>query len=208
MAIIVIPNVFSAGNTIIASQHNSNFATIYNDYNGNITDSNVAAGAAIEYSKLQLVNSIKSTDLLSTTIIGTSNGGTGSSSNANAANGAVVLNSSSQLPVVSGINLTNIGNSSVTGILGAWSLSSFVSETIYQASTDIIIFITGGNVNGTSTYYSDSSSNPTTVRNSIGSGGGNGTWSMTCVCRKGDYWKVLGTGSFSTTIQSVISLGS
>lgn len=66
MALIVLPYVFSAGNTIIASQHNSNFQTIYNDYNGNITAANIASNAAIEYSQLSLGNSIKQTDLIST----------------------------------------------------------------------------------------------------------------------------------------------
>lgn len=54
MATISKPTTFSAGNTIIASEHNSNFDTIYNDYNGNITNINVASGAAIAASKLNL----------------------------------------------------------------------------------------------------------------------------------------------------------
>lgn len=65
MSLISIPYTFSVGNTIIASQHNSNFQTIYNDYNGNITDANIAPGAAIEYTKLALSNSIQKTDLVS-----------------------------------------------------------------------------------------------------------------------------------------------
>ena len=47
MATITKPNTFSAGETIIAAEHNANFDTIYNDYNGNITNANVASGAAI-----------------------------------------------------------------------------------------------------------------------------------------------------------------
>ena len=47
MALITKPNTFSAGATIIASEHNSNFDTIYNDYNGNITNANISASAAI-----------------------------------------------------------------------------------------------------------------------------------------------------------------
>ena len=60
MAIISKPNTFSAGQTIIASQHNSNFDTIYNDYNGNITNANIASGAAIAGSKLSSLASITS----------------------------------------------------------------------------------------------------------------------------------------------------
>jgi len=52
MAIVSIPNVFTVGATIVASQHNSNFSTIYSDYNGNITDANISGSAAISNSKL------------------------------------------------------------------------------------------------------------------------------------------------------------
>jgi len=47
MALISKPNTFSAGATIIASEHNSNFDTIYNDYNGNITNANLSGTAGI-----------------------------------------------------------------------------------------------------------------------------------------------------------------
>lgn len=52
MAIIVKPNTFSAGAVIIASEHNANFDTIYTDYNGNITNANISASAAIVDTKL------------------------------------------------------------------------------------------------------------------------------------------------------------
>ena len=52
MSAIVKPNTFTAGATIIASEHNANFDTIYNDYNSNITNANIAAGAAIVDTKL------------------------------------------------------------------------------------------------------------------------------------------------------------
>jgi len=54
MATISKPNTFSAGSTIVAAEHNSNFDTIYNDYNGNITNANVSSAAAIANSKLNL----------------------------------------------------------------------------------------------------------------------------------------------------------
>ena len=56
MAIIVLPFTFSAGAVIIASQHNSNFSTIYNDYNGNIDNTNIVASAGIVASKLDLTS--------------------------------------------------------------------------------------------------------------------------------------------------------
>src|SRR3990167_1826490 len=52
MATISKPNTFSAGAVIVASEHNSNNDTIYNDYNGNITNVNLASGAAIVDTKL------------------------------------------------------------------------------------------------------------------------------------------------------------
>lgn len=52
MATIVKPYTFAAGALIIASEHNDNFDTIYTDYNGNITNANLSASAAIALSKL------------------------------------------------------------------------------------------------------------------------------------------------------------
>ena len=52
MATIAKPNTFSAGAVIVASEHNSNFDTIYNDYNTNITNVNISASAAIADTKL------------------------------------------------------------------------------------------------------------------------------------------------------------
>ena len=52
MALITKPFTFASGATIIASEHNDNFDTLYNDYNGNITNANIAAGAGIVDTKL------------------------------------------------------------------------------------------------------------------------------------------------------------
>ncbi len=52
MATITKDNTFSAGATIVASEHNANFDTVYNDYNGNITNANLSASAAIADTKL------------------------------------------------------------------------------------------------------------------------------------------------------------
>jgi len=52
MALISKPNTFSAGNTIVASEHNSNFDTIYNEFNGSISNANISNTAAIVDSKL------------------------------------------------------------------------------------------------------------------------------------------------------------
>lgn len=54
MSTITIPNSFSAGTTIQSSQVNANFNVIANDYNGNIANANIASGAAIASTKLNL----------------------------------------------------------------------------------------------------------------------------------------------------------
>ena len=63
MSLITIPNVFSAGAVIIASQHNANFSTLASDYNGNIENVNISGTAAIEYSKLSLTGGIVNADI-------------------------------------------------------------------------------------------------------------------------------------------------
>lgn len=52
MSLISIPFTFSVGAVIVASQHNSNFSTIYSDYDGNIDNTNIASNAAIVDTKL------------------------------------------------------------------------------------------------------------------------------------------------------------
>lgn len=54
MSTISKPKTFTSGTTIVSADVNSDFDTIYNDYNGNITNANVASGAAITASKLNL----------------------------------------------------------------------------------------------------------------------------------------------------------
>jgi hypothetical protein len=52
MSLINKNNVFSNGTTADGPQVNANFDTIYNDYNGNITDSNIAASGITTYGKV------------------------------------------------------------------------------------------------------------------------------------------------------------
>ena len=54
MGTIVKPNTFTSGATIIAAEHNDNFDTIYNEFNGNIDNDNIKASAGIVGSKLDL----------------------------------------------------------------------------------------------------------------------------------------------------------
>jgi hypothetical protein len=52
MSVVTKGYTFSAGAVIVASEHNSNFDTLYNDYNGNITNANFSASAGIVDTKL------------------------------------------------------------------------------------------------------------------------------------------------------------
>ena len=45
MGSIIKPNTFASGETIIASDFNDNFDTIYNEFNGSISSANLATGA-------------------------------------------------------------------------------------------------------------------------------------------------------------------
>ena len=54
MSLIAIPNIYTPGQKLAAASLNQNFSTIYNDYNGNITNANLSASAGIILSKLQL----------------------------------------------------------------------------------------------------------------------------------------------------------
>lgn len=65
MSVISKPNTFSPGATIVAAEHNDNFNTIYNEFNGNISNANISNSAAIAYSKLNLSASIQASDIAS-----------------------------------------------------------------------------------------------------------------------------------------------
>lgn len=52
MSLISKPYTFTLGATIVASEHNANFDTIYSDYNGGVTNANISASAGIADSKL------------------------------------------------------------------------------------------------------------------------------------------------------------
>jgi hypothetical protein len=131
MALIVKPFTFSAGGTIFASDHNSNYDTVYNLVNGNIDNTNLSASAAIPDTMLnqlttaQKVSATTFTNLASiTTAAGTIpvfNLPTGTS-----ANQLVVLNSSAQLPAVDGSLLTKIG----TTLLSTTTFNAITSQVI------------------------------------------------------------------------------
>lgn len=55
MGLIAVPNTFSAGELIIAAEHNQNFTTIYSEFNGNISNANISDTAAIVDTKLATI---------------------------------------------------------------------------------------------------------------------------------------------------------
>ena len=132
-------------------------------------------------------------------------GGTGTTATANVANGVVVLDANNKLPAADGSQLTGL-----TGF-GAWVSESAVSGTIYQATTDgfVVAYNTNFNVPGSNPIdiYTDSSSNPTTLRarQTIGiANNWGGTGTVTCPVRKKDYWKVVCSNTY---VVNWISLG-
>ena len=52
MGTISLPNTFSSGTTILSAEVNSNFNTIYNEFNGSISNANISGSAAIADTKL------------------------------------------------------------------------------------------------------------------------------------------------------------
>ena len=54
MALISKSNTFTAGGTIVASEHNENFDALFNLVNGELNDANIKASAGIVGSKLDL----------------------------------------------------------------------------------------------------------------------------------------------------------
>jgi hypothetical protein len=193
MALIIIPYVFTTGAVIIAAQHNSNFSIIANDYNGNIQDVNIASNAAIGYSKLSLSNSIRSTDILSSTFFDVANIPTGTT-----ANKVVKLDSNAKIPAVDGSQLTNL---TITG-LGTWTSKS--ASTIYQALTDG--FLVGSTHTDDGNYFeirTDSNATPTTVRMAIGNAGSTTTdvrVGFCCPIKKNDYYRIIAQGSGDVSI--------
>lgn len=141
MALITIPNTFSAGAVIVASQHNSNFSTIATDYNGNIDNTNISASAAIAYSKLNLATSIVNADVSASAAIVDSKLAT--ISTAGKVSGASFTSLSSTPAGAGIIPVANLGSGSPSSsnfLRGDGSFStagaiSFVSSTAASAGT-------------------------------------------------------------------------
>jgi len=130
MSLIVIPNIFTVGAVIVASQHNINFSTIYSDYNGNITDVNISASASISDTKLGQITTagkVSGAAITSLTsipsgagVIPVANLGTGTANSS-----TILLGSGSfgSLPYIKFTNTQsqNVGGGSTTS--GSWQIA-------------------------------------------------------------------------------------
>lgn len=215
MSLISIPYTFTVGAVIVASQHNSNFSTIYSDYNGNITDDNIAANAAISDSKLAQITTAGKVSGASLILLGSTpsgagilpskNGGTGGDMSA-AAQGAVPYFSNTGIQSAlsagtSGYYLQSQGaaQNPQWAFTGFGAYVSKVATTIYQAATDGLLL--GSVQTDDSNYFevrSDSNATPTTVRMAVG----NGTSTTTnvrvgfcCPIIKNNYYRIIAQGS-------------
>ena len=56
MALITKTYTFTAGTTIVAAEHNTNYNTIYNEFNGQIDDANIKSAAGITDGKLAQIS--------------------------------------------------------------------------------------------------------------------------------------------------------
>lgn len=110
MSTIVKPYTFASGALIVASEHNSNFDTIYTDHNGGITNANISASAAISITKLSgVAASGANSDITSltglTTPLAPTKGGTG-----------VAQASASSTLTISGAFATTLTVTGTTGV--------------------------------------------------------------------------------------------
>jgi hypothetical protein len=124
MATITKPYTFSNGAIIQASEHNSCFDTIYNDYNGNINNTNIASNAAIVGTKL---------DLTTVGAIGSSSPSTGNFTLVFA-----TLMTANVIAVIGSVNATQVnctGFFAASGTVNAFSAGTVVVTTALGAGT-------------------------------------------------------------------------
>lgn len=119
MGVISIPNTFSAGATIIASEHNENFSTISDAINGNLDNANIKSNAAIVDTKLAQISTaqkVKGSALTSFSDIPTAAGQIPSANlnTGTTANKILYLDGNARIPAVDGVNITTLNASSIT----------------------------------------------------------------------------------------------
>lgn len=113
MSLISLPWTFTVGAVIVASQHNSNFSVIVNDYNGGITTANLASNAGIVDTQLAAITTAGKVSGSALTSLSSTPAGAGLLPVANVdtgttANKIIILDGSAKLPAVDGSALTNL----------------------------------------------------------------------------------------------------
>jgi hypothetical protein len=135
MSTIVIPHSFSAGATILAAEHNENFDTIAADYNGNITNTNIAGGASIVDTKLNQITTaskVHGSSLTGLASINTATAGiipAASCDTGTTAGKILALNSAGKIPAVDGSLLTGMSTAAPKSLVKAWGSISYSGAT-------------------------------------------------------------------------------
>ena len=140
MAIVSIPNTFTVGAVIVASQHNSNFSIIYADYNGNIDNTNIAASAAIADTKLAQITTASKVSGTALTSLASIPAGAGVIPTANLTSGIAIE--------------TTWADYSATSTIVGWS--SFTTKSIFTKKIGKVVFVSfvlAGTSNSTSVSF-------------------------------------------------------
>lgn len=224
MALVSKPFTWTVGATIVASEHNSNFDTIYSDYNGNITNANISGSAAISDSKLAQITSaskVSGAALSGLSSIPTGagavplkNGGTGQDLSTNnqgdiyydgGTNGFTRLT-----PGTAGQVLSTGGasaNPAWASLVGAPASQSFESSILAATNGFVVGFATGGAANCTMTALTDAANPPTTTAQkgtfTFVGGGPNAFVPIGFIVKKGDYYKVTNSTAGGGTLNFV-----
>lgn len=192
MALITKTYTFTAGQLIIAAEHNANFDTIYTDYNGGITNANISASAAIVDTKLDTISTAGKVSGAALASLGSvpSGGGILPGANGGTANGFFAVTGPTTslktftFPNASATVLTS--NSAVTvaqGGTGATTLTGLVVGNGTSAFTTVTA--PSGTVVGTSDTQELTNK---TLNASVGKGTwtASGTWTLPAITLGGD----------------------
>jgi len=141
MATITKPNTLVTGATITAAEHNDNYDTIYNDYNGNITNVNLSATAGIVDTKLNQITTaakVHGSSLVGLASINTSTAGiipSVSVETGTTAGKIVAMGAGNKLPAVDGSLLTYLVRAQGASYkLDSGSIGSFAATSTRNAN--------------------------------------------------------------------------
>lgn len=209
MSIVNKPNTFSNGQTADGTQVNANFDTLYNDYNGNISEANMANSFALTtYGKVNgsaisnlagvavAAGAIPEVNLPTIATAGKVNGASLTGLASIPAGAGVVP--AANLPAVT----PQVG-------FGSW-VDKSASYGAQQAATDGFVIITTSGGGDRQHYgYTDANSNPTTIRAAFSTyPDGSEQLSAMFPVKKNDYWKVVVSGGSGSLVVWWIPLGS